>query len=127
MAIRALSDITATITLGTPTAGAFPVLVQLLNASEHDVNHAYVVGYYLSSDAAGDVLCIDGTDTSDITILTDGTIIAETVADVAGIVKSETDGDIGFTVTVLTTKKAHLVIVLPDGEQVIGAEMAYTA
>ncbi|MEN8493528.1 hypothetical protein ABFB50_00880 [Dehalococcoides sp. THU3] len=127
MTIRALNDIDATITVGTPTLGAFPVSVQLTGPTGKDLQEARVVKYYLAKDATGDTLCVDGTDTSDITIGTDGTIIAETAADVAGIVKSEADGDIDFVVTVLTTKKAYLVIVLPDGEFVISAEMAYTA
>jgi len=127
MPIRVSNDISATITVGEDTAGAFPVSVQLTGPTGKDLREARVVKYYLAKDTTGDTLCVDGTDTSDITIGTDGTIIAETAADVAGIVKSEADGHIDFVVTVLTTKKAYLVIVLPDGELVISAEMAYTA
>ncbi len=127
MSIRALNDISATITVGTPTAGAFPVSVQLTGPTGKDLREARAVQYYLATDATGDTLATDGTDTSDIVIGTDGTIIAETRADVAGVVKSEVDGDIDFVVTVISTKRAYLVIVLPDGELVISAEMAYTA
>lgn len=127
MSIRALNDISATITVGADTTGAFPVSVQLTGPTGKDLRESMVVQYYLSTDSAGDTLSTDGTDTSDITIGTDGTIIAETRADVAGVVKSEADGDIDFVVTVITTKQAYLVIVLPDGEIVISTVMAYTA
>ncbi|MET0039894.1 MAG: hypothetical protein ABW041_07110 [Dehalococcoides mccartyi] len=127
MTIRALNDISATITVGADTTGAFPVSVQLTGPTGKDLREARAVQYYLATDATGDTLVTDGTDTSDITIGTDGTIIAETRADVAGVVKSEADGDIDFVITVLTTKKAYLVLIMPDGELVISAEMAYTA
>jgi hypothetical protein len=126
VSIRSLNDISATITVGKDTTGAFPVTVQLTGPTGKDLTSARVVSYYLAKDATGDTLCVDSTDTSDIAILTDGTIIAETVADIAGVVKSEADGDIGFTITVENGKTAYLVLVMPDGELVISDAMTYT-
>jgi len=126
VSIRSLNDISATITVGDDTSGAFPVTVQLTGPTGKDLTSARVVQWYLAKDETGDTLCVDGTDTSEIAILTDGTIIAETVADIAGVVKSEADGDIGFTITVENGKKAYLVLVMPDGELVISDAMTYT-
>ena len=56
---------------------------------------------------------------------TDGVVVAETRADVAGIVTSEADGDIDFTVTVLSGKVAYLIMVLPDGRLVASDVLTY--
>jgi len=117
----------ATVTLGTNTAGAFPVYIQLLGPSGVDMKYSSVVRVYLSSDAAGDVLAIDSTDTSEMVILTDGTIIKEEATDVMQIIKSEADGDIGLTVTVVTAHSAYVNVILPNGRVVTGAVMSYTA
>lgn len=127
MSIRALNDISATITVGAHTAGAFPVTVQLTGPTGKDLTSARVVQWYLAKDETGDTLCVDGIDTSEIAILTDGTIISESTTDVAGWVKSEADGDIGFTITVANGKTAYLVLVMPDGELVISDAMTYNA
>jgi len=115
----------ATVTLGTATGGAFPVYVQLLGPSGVDMKYSSVVRVYMSSDSAGDTLAIDSTDTTDITILTDGTIIKEDATDVYQTVKSESDGDIGFTCTVASGKHAYLNVILPNGRVVTGAIMSY--
>jgi len=115
----------ATVTLGTATGGAFPVYVQLLGPSGVDMKYSSVVRVYMSSDAAGDILAIDSTDTTDITILTDGTVICENVADVMQTIKSEADGDIGLTCTVVSGKHAYLNVILPNGRIVTGAKMSY--
>ena len=115
----------AAITLGTPTAGAFPVYIQLLGQSGCDMKYSSVVRVYMSSDAAGDTLAIDSTDTTDITILIDGTIIKEEVSDVMQIIKSEADGDIGLTCTVASGKHAYVNVILPNGRLVTGAIMSY--
>jgi len=125
MSQRFTTPIDATVTLGTATGGAYPVYVQLLGPSGKDMKYRSVVKVYMSSDAPGDVLAIDSTDTTDITILTDGTIIVENTADVVQTVISEADGDIGFTCTVATGKHAYLNVILPNGRVVTGAIMSY--
>jgi len=117
----------ATVTPGTPTGGSFPVLIQLLGQSGKDMKYSSVVLVYLSSDAAGDTLAIDGTTTTDMDILTDGTIIKEHSTDICQTIKSEADGDIGLTVVVANGYTAYLNVVLPNGRVVTGAAMSYSA
>lgn len=116
----------ATIGITDNEDGTFSIAVQLNDSGGNALATHGAVFAYLSKDANGDTVCADGTDTSEFIIGTDG-LYLETIADIAGWFISEADGDIDMTVTVITTKKAYLVIVLPDGRLVVGAEMAYTA
>jgi hypothetical protein len=122
----AFDIVDATITVGDPTLGAFPVTIQLKNAQGGDLSNPRAVFAYLSKDADGSTICTDSTDTSEFVIGTDG-LLVETVTDVAGWLVAESDGDIDVVITVITTKKAYLVLVMPDGQLVISDEMAYTA
>ncbi len=117
----------AEITVGSDTTGVFPVVVQLKGQSGEDMLYSGVVLCYLSSDSDGDVLAIDGTDTSEMAQGTDGTLICEHTTDVVQTIKSEADGDIDLNITVITAHSAYLVVVLPNGRVIISDEMAYTA
>ena len=119
----------AVITVGTPTAGSFPVAIQLTNTQGGDINHPAGVFFYLSKDADGSTICLDGTDTTSVTIGTDGLFpeIAGYATAVCGHLISEADGDIDMTIVVLTTKIVYLVLVMPNGQLIISSIMTYTA
>lgn len=117
----------ATITLGTNTAGSFPVYIQLLGPSGKDMQYRSAVLVYLSKDATGDTLSVDTTDSTDMDILTDGTLIKEHTTDVVQTILSEADGDIGLTVVVANAKSVWVNVVLPNGRIVTSDEITYTA
>jgi hypothetical protein len=129
MQMLAYDVVDATITVGTPTAGSFPVAIQLKNAQGGDLDHCAGVFFYLSKNSDGSTICLDGTDTTSVTIGTDGLFpeIAGYATAVCGHVISESDGDIDMTIVVLTTKTVYLVLVMPNGQLVISAIMTYTA
>lgn len=124
--LLAYKPMDATITVGTPTAGAFPVLVQLIGANGKDLAHCGAIFAYLSKNSDGSTIAAHATDTNGFVILTDG-LQVPVVASIASYLVSEDDGDIGLTITIITTKTAYLVIVLPNGRLVISTIMTYTA
>jgi hypothetical protein len=71
---------------------------------------------YLTTDAAGQKLAADGTDTTEIAIGTDGTILAELVTDIMAVCVSEADGDLDLEVTVVDGKTVYFNVVMPNGE-----------
>jgi hypothetical protein len=98
----------------TDNATATPdCVIQWKNAAEQDVTEPVVFIAYLSTDADGQALAVDSTDTTDITVLTDGTILIELVADIMFIGISEADGDFGLTVTIASGKSVYLNVVNP--------------
>ena len=127
--LQAYMPTDATITVGTPTAGSFPVVVQLLGPNGEDMNVSACVFAYLSKDAAGATMCLDGTDTTSLAAGTDGVMVEEAgyATAVSGHFVSEADGDIDITAIVLTTKTMYLNVVLPNGRLVTSAIMTYTA
>lgn len=129
MVLRAYDPIDAVITVGTPTAGSFPVVIQLLGPNGKDMTVPGAVFFYLSKNSDGSTICTDATDTTSVTIGTDGVFpeIAGYATAVSGHLISEADGDIDLTVVVLTTKTVYLVVVLPNGRLIISAIMTYTA
>jgi len=129
MQMLAYDVVDAVITVGTPTAGSFPVAIQLKNAQGGDLTHCAGVFFYLSKNSDGSTICLDGTDTTSVTIGTDGLFpeIAGYATAVCGHVISEDDGDIDMTIVVLTTKTVYLVLVMPNGQLVISSIMTYTA
>lgn len=93
------------------------------------MNVSRAVFFYLSKDSDGSTICVDATDTTSVTIGTDGLFpeIAGYATAVSGHLVSEADGDIDVTIVVLTTKTVYLVLVMPDGQLVISSIMTYTA
>lgn len=76
---------------------------------------AFAVWYYLSTDAAGQVLAADpGT----VAIQTNGTVLVEPVDDLVGLAVSEVGGALDFTVSHSGTSGFYLNIVLPSGRVV---------
>lgn len=114
----------ATITVGSATSHAYPVTIQLLGQSGKDMKYSSVVDFYLSTDADGDTMA-SATHSAGLDILTDGTIIKEHTADVYQTLKSESDGDIGLTVTLQDSYTVYGHVILPNGRIVSSAAMAY--
>jgi len=126
MGLLAYQPIDATITVTKAGSGANTCAIQLLGANGEDLAVPAMVNFYLSSDSEGLVKAIDGTDTSEIAIATDG-LLFEDDTDISGRLVSEADGDIGLLVTVISGKSAYLCVVTPDGRLVISDELTYAA
>jgi len=127
--LLAYQPVDAEITVGAPTAGSFPVAVQLLGPSGKVLKAPACVFCYLAKDAEGKTICVDGTDTTSLDAGTDGLMVetAGYATAVSGHFVSEDDGDIDITAIVLTTRTMYLVVVLPSGKLVISTIMTYTA
>jgi len=125
MSQRFTTPTDATITLGTIASHAFPVYIQLLGPSGKDMKYSSVVDVYLSTDLAGDTMA-SATESAGLDILTDGTILVEQTADVLQTLKSESDGDIGLTVTLQSGKSVYLHVVLPNGRLITSTIMTYS-
>ena len=123
---KAYDSMNAAIVVGTPTAGAFPVAIQLSGPSSKDLVVCGGIFAYLSKSADGSDIAVHATDTNGFAIDTDG-LQVPVVANIASYLISESDGDIDLTITILTTKTAYLVVVLPNGKLVISSIMTYTA
>ena len=126
MGLLAYDPIEAVITVGGDTAGVFPVAIQLNGSNGKALTHVAAIHAYLSKSADGSDISAYGTDTSEFVIGTDG-LFVEHITDIAGLLVSEADGDIDVEITVVTTKSAYLVLVMPDGRLVISDLMTYTA
>lgn len=98
-------------TIGAEAGDIINVAVALLN-SESAVAGRHAVGYYLSSDAAGDTLAADPGTTA---IGTDGTILAEHTDDIVGMVLTEADGTFDLDITSVGTPTVYLNVILPSG------------
>jgi len=90
--------------------------MQFKDVAGNDVSHPITVNCYLSTDSAGQTLAIDSTDTTEIAIGTDGTILAELAADIMAVCVSEADGDLDLEVTVVDSKTVYFNVVMPNGE-----------
>ncbi len=104
----------ATITVGTESANAINVAIQLTDANGADMAVRSSVRVYLSDDANGDSIAATAP-TGGIAIGTDG-VLEETTADKAGFATSESDGDIDITITDTGTPTFYLIVVLPNGK-----------
>lgn len=104
------------------------VAMQFKGVAGNDVSHPICVICYLSTDAAGQTLAIDGTDTTEIAIGTDGTILAEPATDIVLVCVSEADGDLDLEVTVANGKTVYFNVVMPNGEvKTCATALYYTA
>lgn len=99
------------------------VTVQLTDHNGNDLAIAGAVGFYLADDSAGlnrSTVAPDG----GIAIGTDGSM-SEFIANLAGSVTSETDGDIDITLIDSGTPTFYLVIVLPTGKIVVSDAITF--
>ena len=92
------------------------IAMQFKDVGGNDIDHPVAVVCYLSTDAYGQALAADGTDTTEIAIGTDGTILYEPVTDIAAYCVSETDGDLDLEITVEDGKSVYFNVVMPNGE-----------
>lgn len=92
------------------------VAMQFKDVAGNDVSHPVAVLCYLSTDSAGQTLAVDGTDTTEIAIGTDGTILAELSTNIIALCVSEADGDLDLEITVVDTKTVYFNVVMPNGE-----------
>ena len=92
------------------------IAMQFKDVAGNDIAHPVCVICYLSTDTAGQTLAVDGTDTTEIAIGTDGTILAELVTDIMAVCVSEADGDLDLEITVADNKTVYWNVVMPNGE-----------
>ena len=90
-----------------------------------DIDYAGHVMAYLSDDSGG--IGISGTaPATSVAIGTDGAIIKELTTKLAWLLQSETDGDIDLTITETGADTWYLVVVLPNGTQVVSDAITFT-
>jgi hypothetical protein len=116
---------TAEITVGTEAANVINVAVQLKNANNENMDAVYQVECYLSDSADGSGVTA-GVPDADVAIGTDGTILYEHVTDAVFRIQTSSTGlfdlDIGDTTG---TPTWYLVLVLPNGQEVISAAITF--
>ena len=104
------------------------IAMQFKDVGGNDIDHPVAVVCYLSTDAYGQTLAAKGTDTTEIAIGTDGTILAELVTDIMAVCVSETDGDLDLEITVADKKTVYFNVVMPNGEvKTCTTALTYTA
>ena len=113
---------THTFTIGAEAADVINVVIQLKNIDGQDMAERAGLAWYLSNDAEGDDLAT--VPTGGIAIGTDGLLI-ESVTNVAGLVVSESDGDIDVNITDTGTPTFYFVLVNPNGKLVVSAAITF--
>ena len=107
----------AKITVGAEAADVINVAIQLLDWDNgNEVDERVCVPFYMSDDANGDSIAATAAD-SGIAIGTDGVAI-EWTASLAGVLVSESDGDIDIDVSESGVDTWYLILVMPDGRLV---------
>lgn len=125
--MKTRDNVSAVITVTDNATETPDVSIQFYGISEQALAEPVVFHWFLTTDAGAQTLCADATDTSEIVIKTNGTILVEDVADIMGVAITEATGLVDFTVTIVTTKQAVLNVVMPNGELVQSDVMTYTA
>jgi len=115
----------ANFTVGAEAANVINVAIQLKDAQGKDLDHAAALPWYLADDAAG-LNPATVAHSSSPAIGTDGGLIA-TLADLAGIVVSEADGDIDIDFTETGALTKYLVLVMPNGRLVVSPAITHAA
>ena len=114
----------ATMVVGAEGTNAINVTIQLTDALGADLA---VVGYvqaFLSDATTGIGLGGTAPNTS-VAIGTDGAIIAELVTKQAWLLQSEADGDIDLTITETGIDTWYLVVILPNGLQIVSGAITF--
>jgi len=107
----------AKFTVGAEAGDVINVSVQLVDRlNGNEVAERIGMFWYLSSDANGDAVA--SAPSGGIAIGTDGLLI-EWTANVAGLVVSESDGDIDVNLTETGDGYFYLVLVMPDGKRMV--------
>lgn len=114
-----------TFVIGAP-ATAVNVGLQLEDADGNDISAIAHVNAYLSDVSTG--IGISGTaPATSVAIGTDGAIIVEEVTKLAWWLQSEADGDIDLTITEVGADTWYMVVVLPNGYQIVSGAITTTA
>jgi hypothetical protein len=114
----------ATITLGDAAAGAQTAAVQLLDGNGDAIAHSAVVQLLFSDAATGLDIATTGPDS--VAAGTDGDVLAIT-AKKHYLAQSEADGDLDVAVSHAGSGEGfYLVVVLPNGRQVVSDEIIPT-
>ena len=107
--------IDASFTVGAEASNVINVAVQLLDRlNGNEVGERIAVPFYLSDDANGDSVAASAA-SGGIAIGTDGLMI-EWTTDKAGLLVSESDGDIDIDITETGVDTWYLILVMPDGK-----------
>ena len=102
--------------------------IQFKDIAGNDIDHPVGAMVYITTDAYGQTLATNSTDISEIAIKTDGTILFEPSTNVMAYCVSESDGDLGLTITILTGKTVYVNVVMPNGEvETCATALTYTA
>lgn len=116
----------ATFVIGAEGSDIINVGIQLTDSQGAALAVAGHVRAYLSDSSAGVGIAATAPATS-VAIGTDGAIIVADVAKLAWQLQSETDGDIDLDITETGTDTWYLVVVLPDGRQVVSSAITFAA
>ncbi len=111
-----------TFTIGTEAADVINVVIQLKNIDGQDMDERAGLSWYLSNDAEGDDLAT--VPTGGIAIGTDG-LLVESITNSAGLVVSESDGDIDVNITDTGTPTFYFVLVNPNGKLVVSSAITF--
>lgn len=115
----------ATMTVGAEGADAITVAIQFTDAAGDDLDERASVFAYLSNDSGGDTLT--DTPVTSIAAGTDGVYIP-VVANKAGHIISESDGDMDLTITYSGSPSAatwYLVLILPSGQLAVSDAVTF--
>jgi len=116
----------ATVTIGAEATNVINVGIQLTDAKGEDLDEVVCVHAFLSDASTG--IGISGTaPATSVAVGTDGAIIEENVTKLAWLLQSESDGDIDLDITETGADTWYLVIVLPDGTQVVSDAITFAA
>lgn len=114
----------ASFTIGTETANAITVNIQLKDAAGADMATRSSVGFYLSADANGDSTAVAATS---LAAGTDG-VMQEFISNSVGRLISEADGDIDVVIGDASGAATYyLILVMPNGSLVASSVITFAA
>ncbi len=114
----------AAFVIGSEAADIINVGIQLLDNSGDALAVVGNVFAFLSDDSGGDSITGTAPDTS-VGVGTDGAIILEHATDIAWDLQSEDDGAIDLDIDESSVDTWFLVVVLPNGLQVVSAAITF--
>ncbi len=116
----------ATFTIGDEAGNSINVAIQLTDADGNDLAAVSYVTAFLSDADTGIGVAATAPD-GDIAIGTDGAILGELVADKVFLLQSEADGDIDLDIGESGADTFYLVVILPNGTQVVSGEITFAS
>lgn len=115
---------TATFTVGAEAGNAINVAVQLKNGNGQNPSVRNVLPVFISGAATGaDV--VGTAPTGGVAIGTNGKVLASPVANKFFWVQSDAQGRFDLTLTDSGTPTFYLVVVLPDGSQLVSGAITF--